>query len=51
VTRRSSFRHQHLLQIAIASAIAPDALLGASEEFSRMSQHKAQQILGFWRQQ
>jgi uncharacterized protein (DUF2336 family) len=30
--------------------IAPDALLAASEEFSRTGQRKAQQVLDFWRQ-
>jgi uncharacterized protein (DUF2336 family) len=38
------------LQVRTGKRIAPDALLAASEEFSRTSRHKANQILNFWRQ-
>ena len=39
-----------ILQVRAGKRIAPDALLAASEEFSRTSRHKAQQVLGFWRE-
>jgi uncharacterized protein (DUF2336 family) len=39
-----------ILQVKAGKRIAPDALLAASEEFSRTSQYKAQQVLGFWRE-
>jgi uncharacterized protein (DUF2336 family) len=39
-----------ILQVSAGKRLAPDDLLAASEEFGRTSQHKAQQVLAFWRQ-
>jgi uncharacterized protein (DUF2336 family) len=39
-----------ILQVRTGKRMTPDALLAVSEHFSRTSQHKANQILNFWRQ-